>query len=145
MRLVDELSPRDPDDAVAGGDERGVPAAIALERGAVAVVGEAVDLNDQPLCLPHRVDLSARDRRVRMRPREPGRADQSPEPAFPFGPRDLRLLDRGSSQCGPGRQLLWRHEAADDRLLDGSIELVWSEERSQVVKCPRGGGEGQAV
>jgi hypothetical protein len=62
VRLERDLAPREPDHPVAGRLERGVAAAVALERGSTRVEGVAVDLDDQPLLAPKEVDLVAGER-----------------------------------------------------------------------------------
>src|SRR4051795_283629 len=45
--VFDDLPPRDPDDAVAGGHQHGIAAAVLLERAALAVELPAVEFDDQ--------------------------------------------------------------------------------------------------
>ena len=59
------------DDRVAGGGELGIPGAIPLESGPVAVIGVAVHLDDQASRRPESVDLVAEDEDVGGRWREP--------------------------------------------------------------------------
>jgi hypothetical protein len=59
-----------------------VAIAVALERLAACVVGEAVDLDDQPLLWPQSVHLVARDADVRARARELGHDQQREQATF---------------------------------------------------------------
>lgn len=59
--LPGELTPGHPQHAVTRKLEVGIPLAVALERAATRMPGEAVDLDDQALLLPQEVDLVAPD------------------------------------------------------------------------------------
>ncbi len=60
----------EPQDAVAGEQETGVAVPVSLEGGAGPVESVAVELDDQTLARPKRVDLEARDKSVDPGPRQ---------------------------------------------------------------------------
>ena len=91
----------EPDHPVAGDLQLRVAAAVGLELLARAVVPVAVDLDDELLIAPDRVDQLAFDQDVALRLGEPGVADQRQEAILqlrlgPWG-RARQLCDRASA------------------------------------------------
>jgi hypothetical protein len=79
---------------MAGGQQVGITAAIALECGAIGVVGVAVDLDDEPPAPPQEVDLVAGDADVRLGHGEPCGADQAEQAPLGLRAREARLTQR---------------------------------------------------
>jgi len=67
---------------------------VAFERWPRRVVGEPVDLDDQPLLPPQEVDLVAEDADVRLRVRKPRAADEWEQWSTERDARDTRAVSR---------------------------------------------------
>ena len=106
LRLVVELARGEADRKHAGGPEPHVAAAVALERGAVAVERPAVDLDGDALVGPVRVDLALGDEDVGLGQRQARLPEQREE--LPLG-RGLRAPRRAVLE--PSRDL-WRERVA---------------------------------
>ena len=78
---------------MAGKLESSVPRAVALERRAGPVVGEPVELDDEPAVGPSHVDLVAGEADVDGRRREPGLAAEYEEPFLELRARVGRGAD----------------------------------------------------
>jgi hypothetical protein len=114
------------------------------------VEGEAIDLDDEPLVQPHRVDLVAADADIRRRRSEARLRDQIPEPPLRFRSCDAVRCSR--HRFRRGAQRLRSPVAAslvnglgeggvvelslDQRFLDRAPELVVGRRRGEVPDRP---------
>ena len=92
-----ELEPGDPENAITGGKQARIAAAVTLERGAAAVIGEPVDLDDQALPRPQDVHLVALDADVGPWRRHSGGAHR---------PAPSREVGDGRGRCGDPQTLV---------------------------------------
>ncbi len=136
LGLLDELPPGDPHDRQTARLELGVPGAVALERGAGPVEGEAVDLDDNALRRPQGVDFVRADADVRLWLWQVRLVDEGEEAGF--GLRTRQALNRAAREdfaesryattalgaLNGGDEGRVGGEAADLRFLDGPRKLV---------------------
>lgn len=133
LGLLRELTPRHSYDAEPRGRQRGVAAAITLERRARAVEGVAVDPHHEPLVAVEDVDLVAGDADVGGAGWKPGAAEEGEERAFGFGAGYAGALG------------LHRDEAEHLCLVRGALERGWGEEGAEVFEGAGRGGDSEAV
>jgi hypothetical protein len=91
-RLVRELPPGDAHDRKTARLKVGVAAAVPLEGAAARVKDVPVDLDDEPLLAPEKVDLVTADAHVAFGLSKPGRPHQREETPLGLGPRERRAF-----------------------------------------------------
>src|SRR3954447_5427447 len=154
-----ELAPGDADHAVAGVDEGAVTRAVLLEGLARSVDSVAVELDDQALLGPEGVGLVWAEGVVHLRARQPVGIDELEEPAFHSALRDRLadlslLLEHALERGGPLASRVPRDqgiegeracEAADLRLVERVLELLFGYDGSEVEERTCGVGDRDAV
>ena len=123
----------------------------------MAVKGETIDLNYQTRFWPKKIDFKPLDAHVCFGLREPRRSDQAQQASLCFGTGQSRpaLMPKERSQradAGPVtgtvervRELPVAHNPLRAGLRECRFYLVGTCARSQIDKCPRGRGDGNAV